>query len=51
MEDILLEFDRILRPEDSVIIRDEDVVLMKVERTVNGMRLSCSMCGLGSSIR
>lgn len=38
MEDILLEMDRILRPEGSVIIRDDVDVLMKVKRTVNGMR-------------
>ena len=38
MEDILLEMDRILRPEGSVIIRDDVEVLMKVKRTVNGMR-------------
>lgn len=38
MEDILLEMDRILRPEGSVIIRDDVDVLMKVKRMVNGMR-------------
>lgn len=38
MEDILLEMDRILRPEGSVIIRDGIDVLTKVKRTINGMR-------------
>ncbi|ONK75448.1 uncharacterized protein A4U43_C03F16940 [Asparagus officinalis] len=38
MEDILLEMDRILRPEGSVIIRDNVDVLMKVKRMVNGLR-------------
>ncbi|XP_050379233.1 probable methyltransferase PMT2 [Argentina anserina] len=37
-EDILLEMDRILRPEGAVIIRDHMDVLAKVSRTVKGMR-------------
>ncbi|WCJ35948.1 S-adenosyl-L-methionine-dependent methyltransferases superfamily protein [Euphorbia peplus] len=37
-EDILLEMDRILRPEGTVIIRDEVDVLIKVKRIVAGMR-------------
>ncbi|KAI3848129.1 hypothetical protein MKX03_028968 [Papaver bracteatum] len=37
-EDILLEMDRILRPEGGVIIRDEVDVLMKVKKLANGMR-------------
>ncbi|XP_062197624.1 probable methyltransferase PMT2 [Phragmites australis] len=38
MEDILLEMDRILRPEGTVIIRDDVEILLKVQRTVKGMR-------------
>ncbi|KAA8545296.1 hypothetical protein F0562_020080 [Nyssa sinensis] len=36
MDDILLEMDRILRPEGSVIIRDEVDILVKVKRIVDG---------------
>lgn len=38
LEDILLEMDRILRPEGTVILRDNVEVLNKVRRTVAGMR-------------
>ena len=38
MEDILLEMDRILRPEGAVILRDSVDVLNKVRRTVSGLR-------------
>ncbi|CAL9776937.1 unnamed protein product [Musa acuminata subsp. burmannicoides] len=38
MEDILLEMDRILRPEGAVILRDDVDVLMKVKKMVTGMR-------------
>lgn len=38
MEDILLEMDRILRPEGAVIIRDKEDVVNKVRRIVRGMR-------------
>ncbi|KAK1261230.1 putative methyltransferase PMT2 [Acorus gramineus] len=38
MEDILLEMDRILRPEGAVIFRDNVDVLIKVKRIVAGMR-------------
>ncbi|TVU24362.1 hypothetical protein EJB05_26794 [Eragrostis curvula] len=38
MEDILLEMDRILRPEGTVILRDDVEVLLKVQRMVKGMR-------------
>ncbi|KAF7838454.1 putative methyltransferase PMT2 [Senna tora] len=37
-EDILLEMDRILRPEGAVIIRDQVDVLMQLKRIVRGMR-------------
>ncbi|KAJ0051362.1 hypothetical protein Pint_01151 [Pistacia integerrima] len=37
-EDILLEMDRILRPEGAVIIRDEVDVLNKVRKIIGGMR-------------
>ncbi|KAM7484359.1 hypothetical protein LguiA_000368 [Lonicera macranthoides] len=37
-EDILVEMDRILRPEGAVIIRDEVDVLMKVKKIIEGMR-------------
>ncbi|CAN6547212.1 unnamed protein product [Malus baccata var. baccata] len=38
LEDILLEMDRILRPEGTVILRDEVDVLNKVRKIVGGMR-------------
>lgn len=38
MEDILLEMDRILRPEGAVIFRDDVDVLIKVKKIVGGMR-------------
>ncbi|KAJ6832629.1 putative methyltransferase PMT2 [Iris pallida] len=38
MEDILLEMDRILRPEGAIIFRDEVDVLMKVKKMASGMR-------------
>ncbi|RAL48423.1 hypothetical protein DM860_005847 [Cuscuta australis] len=37
-EDILIEMDRILRPEGAVIIRDEVDVLVKVKKIIGGMR-------------
>lgn len=37
-EDILLEMDRILRPEGAVILRDEVDVLIKVKKIIGGMR-------------
>ncbi|KAK7340192.1 hypothetical protein VNO77_20888 [Canavalia gladiata] len=37
MEDILLEMDRILRPEGSVILRDDVDVLLKVKRLTDAM--------------
>ncbi|KAI9111821.1 hypothetical protein K1719_017511 [Acacia pycnantha] len=37
-DDILLEMDRILRPEGAVIFRDEVDVLIKVKKIVSGMR-------------
>ncbi|KAL2542985.1 putative methyltransferase PMT2 [Abeliophyllum distichum] len=36
--DILLEMDRILRPEGAVIFRDEVDVLIKVKKMIGGMR-------------
>ncbi|XP_068327051.1 probable methyltransferase PMT14 [Pyrus communis] len=38
LEDILLEMDRILRPEGTVIFRDEVDVLNKVRKIVGGIR-------------
>uniref|UniRef100_A0A0D9XTW1 Methyltransferase n=1 Tax=Leersia perrieri TaxID=77586 RepID=A0A0D9XTW1_9ORYZ len=38
MEDILLEMDRILRPEGTVILRDDVEILLKVKRIASGMR-------------
>ncbi|KAG8090193.1 hypothetical protein GUJ93_ZPchr0011g27183 [Zizania palustris] len=38
MEDIMLEMDRILRPEGTVILRDDVEVLLKVQRIASGMR-------------
>ncbi|KAH7652577.1 putative S-adenosyl-L-methionine-dependent methyltransferase protein [Dioscorea alata] len=43
MEDILLEMDRLLRPEGAVFFRDEVDVLMKVKRIVSGMRWNIKM--------
>ncbi|CAL0328634.1 unnamed protein product [Lupinus luteus] len=37
LENILLEMDRILRPEGSVIIRDDVDILVKVKSIINGM--------------
>lgn len=42
-EDILLEMDRILRPEGAVIIRDHVGVLMKVNTVAQGMRWKTKM--------
>lgn len=38
LEDILLEMDRILRPEGAVMLRDEVDVLNKVKKIAGGMR-------------
>lgn len=38
LEDILLEMDRILRPEGSVLLRDKVDVLNKVKKIAAGMR-------------
>ncbi|XP_062185329.1 probable methyltransferase PMT15 [Phragmites australis] len=38
MENILLEMDRILRPEGTVIIRDDVDLLVKIKSIVDGMR-------------
>lgn len=43
MEDILLEMDRILRPEGAVILRDNVDVLIKVKRLADGMRWNTKM--------
>lgn len=37
LEDILLEMDRILRPEGSVIIREDVDTLVEVKRIVDGL--------------
>ncbi|EPS64080.1 hypothetical protein M569_10695, partial [Genlisea aurea] len=37
-EDVLLEMDRILRPEGAVVFRDEVDVLVKVKKMTEGMR-------------
>lgn len=42
-EDILLEMDRILRPEGAVIFRDHMDVLVKVSKIVRGMRWNTKM--------
>ncbi|KAK8518204.1 hypothetical protein V6N12_017361 [Hibiscus sabdariffa] len=42
-EDILLEMDRILRPEGAVIIRDQVDVLNKVRKIAGGMRWNTKM--------
>lgn len=38
MEDILLEMDRILRPEGSVIIRDDVDILLKAKKIIEAMQ-------------
>lgn len=43
MEDILLEMDRILRPEGAVIVRDQVEVLIKVKKLAAGMRWSTKL--------
>uniref|UniRef100_A0A2P2MDC1 Methyltransferase n=1 Tax=Rhizophora mucronata TaxID=61149 RepID=A0A2P2MDC1_RHIMU len=43
IEDILLEMDRILRPEGAIIFRDEVDVLTKVKKIVGGMRWDSKM--------
>ncbi|KAK7346811.1 hypothetical protein VNO80_21334 [Phaseolus coccineus] len=43
LEDVLLEMDRILRPEGAIIIRDEVDVLNKVKKIVGGMRWDAKM--------
>lgn len=43
LEDILLEMDRILRPEGSAILRDEVDVLNTVKQIVGGMRWDTKM--------
>ncbi|PWA86687.1 S-adenosyl-L-methionine-dependent methyltransferase [Artemisia annua] len=42
-EDILLEMDRILRPEGTVIIRDLEIEVLKVKKIVSGMRWNTKM--------
>ncbi|KAM7267046.1 hypothetical protein ACFE04_009212 [Oxalis oulophora] len=42
-KDILLEMDRILRPEGTVIFRDDEDVLLKVKRFIEGMRWNVKM--------
>ncbi|KAH9709527.1 putative methyltransferase PMT2 [Citrus sinensis] len=43
IEDILLEMDRILRPEGAIIIRDEVDEIIKVKKIVGGMRWDTKM--------
>ncbi|KAH9296001.1 hypothetical protein KI387_039589 [Taxus chinensis] len=43
IEDILLEMDRILRPEGAVILRDDVDVLNKVKKMVGGIRWDSKM--------
>uniref|UniRef100_A0ACD5WXY9 Uncharacterized protein n=1 Tax=Avena sativa TaxID=4498 RepID=A0ACD5WXY9_AVESA len=43
MEDIMLEMDRILRPEGTVILRDDIDVLLQVQRVATGMRWKTMM--------
>lgn len=42
-EDILLEMDRVLRPEGAVIFRDHEDILTKVRKIVTGMRWNTKM--------
>eukprot|EP00246_Nothoceros_aenigmaticus_P006749 TRINITY_DN1992_c0_g1_i1.p1 TRINITY_DN1992_c0_g1~~TRINITY_DN1992_c0_g1_i1.p1 ORF type:complete len:659 (-),score=107.30 TRINITY_DN1992_c0_g1_i1:431-2407(-) len=41
--DILLEMDRILRPEGAVVIRDDVDVLIRVRNIIRGMRWKCRL--------
>eukprot|EP00252_Welwitschia_mirabilis_P020639 TRINITY_DN5095_c0_g1_i1.p1 TRINITY_DN5095_c0_g1~~TRINITY_DN5095_c0_g1_i1.p1 ORF type:complete len:616 (+),score=125.91 TRINITY_DN5095_c0_g1_i1:210-2057(+) len=43
IEDILLEMDRILRPEGAVIFRDNVDILNKVKKIIGGMRWNSKM--------
>jgi len=43
MEDIILEMDRILRPEGAVIMRDDVDILIKVNSLAQGMRWNTKM--------
>lgn len=43
MEDILLEMDRVLRPQGSVIIRDDVDVLVNVKSIVDGLQWDSRM--------
>jgi len=43
LEDIMLEMDRILRPEGAVIIRDDVDVLLKVKNIANGLEWDSSI--------
>ena len=43
LEDILLEMDRILRPEGTVMFRDEVDILIKVKKIAKGMRWDLKM--------
>lgn len=38
MEDILLEMDRILRPEGGIIIRDDVDMVVKIKRITDGLK-------------
>lgn len=51
-EYILLEMDRILRPEGTVVIRDTVEVLLKVQQTAEGMKWKTQMTDAesGSSV-
>ncbi|XP_074588006.1 putative methyltransferase PMT2 [Curcuma longa] len=42
-EDILLEMDRILRPEGAVIFRDDVEVLLKVKKIISSMRWNAKL--------
>ncbi|KAK1407301.1 hypothetical protein QVD17_38915 [Tagetes erecta] len=42
-EDILLEMDRILRPEGTVIIRDHEIEVIKVKNIASGMKWNTKM--------
>ena len=45
MEDILLEMDRILRPEGSVILRDDVDISVTVKRVIDGMNWDSQIVG------
>ncbi|KAJ6817530.1 putative methyltransferase PMT2 [Iris pallida] len=47
MEDVLLEMDRILRPEGTVVLHDDVNILIKVKKVIGGMRWDANLVSDG----